>query len=169
MPTSFLCLISLRNANQDVKQSPKIKKYNQSKSERPHKHWTCVRSDGRWQFEKNYSCFCRQSDSVSSSTATFTSYTSDLFSCFQIELLTLLFLNSLAEEAKAKAFEERSATIRGHHVRAVSKVTSRLNEISRINVPLNIVAYRLPYIALELIQIKYCRLGFIKTKSSYMV
>uniref|UniRef100_A0A3P9IIB5 Centromere protein W n=1 Tax=Oryzias latipes TaxID=8090 RepID=A0A3P9IIB5_ORYLA len=38
-----------------------------------------------------------------------------------IELLTLLFLNSLAEEAKAKAFEERSATIRGHHVRAVSK------------------------------------------------
>uniref|UniRef100_A0A3P9LNK6 Uncharacterized protein n=1 Tax=Oryzias latipes TaxID=8090 RepID=A0A3P9LNK6_ORYLA len=27
----------------------------------------------------------------------------------------------LAEEAKAKAFEERSATIRGHHVRAVSK------------------------------------------------
>ena len=40
----------------------------------------------------------------------------------QIELLTLLFLSSLAEEAKAKAFEEKSATIRAQHVRAVSKV-----------------------------------------------
>ncbi|MEQ2169218.1 hypothetical protein GOODEAATRI_022900 [Goodea atripinnis] len=39
----------------------------------------------------------------------------------RIELMTLLFLNSLAEEAKAKAFEEKSATIRVHHVRAVSK------------------------------------------------
>ncbi|XP_035534072.1 centromere protein W [Morone saxatilis] len=38
-----------------------------------------------------------------------------------IELLTLLFLNSLAEEAKAKAFEEKCATIRGQHVKAVSK------------------------------------------------
>uniref|UniRef100_A0A2I4BI30 Centromere protein W n=1 Tax=Austrofundulus limnaeus TaxID=52670 RepID=A0A2I4BI30_AUSLI len=38
-----------------------------------------------------------------------------------IELLTLMYLNSLAEEAKAKAFEEKSATIRGHHVKAVSK------------------------------------------------
>ncbi|KAK5620255.1 hypothetical protein CRENBAI_026552 [Crenichthys baileyi] len=38
-----------------------------------------------------------------------------------IELMTLLFLNSLAEEAKAKAFEEKSATIRVDHVRAVSK------------------------------------------------
>ncbi|XP_075904510.1 centromere protein W [Nelusetta ayraudi] len=38
-----------------------------------------------------------------------------------IELLTLLFMNSLAEEAKAKAFEERSATIRGHHLKAVAK------------------------------------------------
>ncbi|XP_053193507.1 centromere protein W [Scomber japonicus] len=38
-----------------------------------------------------------------------------------IELLTLLFLSSLAEEAKAKAFEEKSATIRAHHVKAVSK------------------------------------------------
>lgn len=42
---------------------------------------------------------------------------------FQIELLTLLFLNSLAEEAKTKAFEERSATIRAQHVKAVSKVS----------------------------------------------
>ena len=41
----------------------------------------------------------------------------------QIELLTLLFLSSLAEEAKAKAFEEKSATIRAHHVKAVSKVS----------------------------------------------
>ncbi|KAL6095670.1 centromere protein W [Pungitius pungitius] len=38
-----------------------------------------------------------------------------------IELLALLFLNSLAEEAKSKAFEEKSATIRAHHLRAVSK------------------------------------------------
>ncbi|XP_054474983.1 centromere protein W [Anoplopoma fimbria] len=38
-----------------------------------------------------------------------------------IELLTLLFLNSLAEEAKSKAFEEKSATIRAHHLKAVSK------------------------------------------------
>ncbi|XP_024147038.1 centromere protein W [Oryzias melastigma] len=38
-----------------------------------------------------------------------------------IELLTLVFLNSLAEQAKAAAFEERSATIREHHVKAVSK------------------------------------------------
>ncbi|XP_031722085.1 centromere protein W [Anarrhichthys ocellatus] len=38
-----------------------------------------------------------------------------------IELLTLLFLNSLAEEAKSKAFEEKSATIRAHHLRAISK------------------------------------------------
>uniref|UniRef100_A0A3Q3X448 Centromere protein W n=1 Tax=Mola mola TaxID=94237 RepID=A0A3Q3X448_MOLML len=40
-----------------------------------------------------------------------------------IELLTLLFLNSLAEEAKAKAFEEKSATIRAQHLKAVSKVS----------------------------------------------
>ncbi|XP_044025269.1 centromere protein W [Siniperca chuatsi] len=38
-----------------------------------------------------------------------------------IELLTLLFLSSLAEEAKAKAFEEKSAMIRAQHVKAVSK------------------------------------------------
>ncbi|TDH00295.1 hypothetical protein EPR50_G00186980 [Perca flavescens] len=38
-----------------------------------------------------------------------------------IELLTLVFLSSLAEEAKAKAFEEKSATIRAQHLRAVSK------------------------------------------------
>ncbi|XP_042359956.1 centromere protein W [Plectropomus leopardus] len=38
-----------------------------------------------------------------------------------IELLTLLFLRSLAEEARAKAFEEKSATVRAHHLRAVSK------------------------------------------------
>ncbi|XP_067338040.1 centromere protein W [Channa argus] len=37
------------------------------------------------------------------------------------ELLMLLFLSSLAEEAKAKAFEEKSATIRAQHVKAVSK------------------------------------------------
>ncbi|XP_069014825.1 centromere protein W [Embiotoca jacksoni] len=38
-----------------------------------------------------------------------------------IELLTLLFLNNLVEEAKTKAFEEKCATIRAQHVRAVSK------------------------------------------------
>ncbi|XP_029985179.1 centromere protein W [Sphaeramia orbicularis] len=38
-----------------------------------------------------------------------------------VELLTLMFLNSLAEEAKAKAFEEKSAIIRANHVKAVSK------------------------------------------------
>ncbi|KAM9840575.1 centromere protein W [Aulostomus maculatus] len=38
-----------------------------------------------------------------------------------IELLTLLFLSSLAEEAKTRAFEEKSATIRAQHLRAVSK------------------------------------------------
>ncbi|KAM9355864.1 centromere protein W [Pholidichthys leucotaenia] len=38
-----------------------------------------------------------------------------------VELLTLLFLNSLAEEAKIKAFEEKSATIRAHHIKTVSK------------------------------------------------
>lgn len=43
--------------------------------------------------------------------------------CFsKIELLTLVFLNTLAEEAKAKAFEEKSATIRAQHLKAVSKV-----------------------------------------------
>ncbi|KAI3364393.1 hypothetical protein L3Q82_011192 [Scortum barcoo] len=40
-----------------------------------------------------------------------------------IELLTLMFVSSLAEEAKAKAFEEKSATIRAQHLRAVSKVS----------------------------------------------
>ncbi|XP_020497730.2 centromere protein W [Labrus bergylta] len=38
-----------------------------------------------------------------------------------LELLTLVFVNSLAEEAKAKAFEEKSATIRAQHLKAVSK------------------------------------------------
>uniref|UniRef100_A0A3Q3KCU0 Centromere protein W n=1 Tax=Monopterus albus TaxID=43700 RepID=A0A3Q3KCU0_MONAL len=38
-----------------------------------------------------------------------------------LELLTLLFLNSLAEEAKAKSFEEKSTTIKAQHVRAVCK------------------------------------------------
>ncbi|CAJ1077175.1 centromere protein W [Xyrichtys novacula] len=38
-----------------------------------------------------------------------------------IELLTLMFVNSLAEEAKTKAFEEKSETIRAQHVKAVCK------------------------------------------------
>lgn len=46
-----------------------------------------------------------------------------------MELLTVLFLNNLAQEAKAKAFEERSATIRAHHVKAVAKVILQTVEI----------------------------------------
>ncbi|CAL1586254.1 unnamed protein product [Knipowitschia caucasica] len=38
-----------------------------------------------------------------------------------IELITLVFLNGLAEEAKTKAFEEKSATIRAQHLKAASK------------------------------------------------
>ncbi|XP_056284631.1 centromere protein W [Pseudoliparis swirei] len=38
-----------------------------------------------------------------------------------IELLVLLFLNSLAEEAKSKAFEEKSAKISAQHLKAISK------------------------------------------------
>ncbi|XP_020351560.1 centromere protein W [Oncorhynchus nerka] len=38
-----------------------------------------------------------------------------------VELNVLLFLHSLAEEARTKAFEEKSATIKAHHVKAVSK------------------------------------------------
>ncbi|KAF7667776.1 hypothetical protein LDENG_00048550 [Lucifuga dentata] len=38
-----------------------------------------------------------------------------------VEMAVLLFLKSLAEEARAKAFEEKSATIRAQHVRAVAK------------------------------------------------
>lgn len=41
----------------------------------------------------------------------------------QIELVMQMFIKSLAEQATARAFEEKSATIRGHHVRAVSKVS----------------------------------------------
>ncbi|XP_077409092.1 centromere protein W [Vanacampus margaritifer] len=38
-----------------------------------------------------------------------------------MELLTLIFLNNLAKEATTKAFEEKSSTIRPHHVKAVAK------------------------------------------------
>ncbi|XP_029903283.1 centromere protein W [Myripristis murdjan] len=38
-----------------------------------------------------------------------------------VELVILLFLNGLAEEARATAVEDRSATIRAKHLRAVSK------------------------------------------------
>nr|XP_049612672.1 centromere protein W [Syngnathus scovelli] len=38
-----------------------------------------------------------------------------------MELLTLLFLNNLAQEGKAKAFEQKSGTIRAHHVKAIVK------------------------------------------------
>lgn len=61
-------------------------------------------------------------------TANVAKITNKLFSLFpQIELLTLLFVNSLAEEAKAKAFEERSSMIRAQHLRAVSKVSLTLS------------------------------------------
>ncbi|XP_008311078.1 centromere protein W [Cynoglossus semilaevis] len=38
-----------------------------------------------------------------------------------IELLTLMFIKSLAEEAKSNAFEEKSATIRARNLKAVAK------------------------------------------------
>ncbi|XP_034555092.1 centromere protein W-like [Notolabrus celidotus] len=38
-----------------------------------------------------------------------------------IELVTLLFVKSLAEEAKTKAIEEKSSTIRTEHLKAVCK------------------------------------------------
>ncbi|XP_034018052.1 centromere protein W [Thalassophryne amazonica] len=38
-----------------------------------------------------------------------------------VELAAVLFLNSLAEEARGKAFEEKTAIIKAHHVRAVGK------------------------------------------------
>ena len=34
-----------------------------------------------------------------------------------------MFLHRLAEESRAKAFEEKSGTIKSHHIKAVSKVT----------------------------------------------
>ncbi|CAL8316619.1 unnamed protein product [Merluccius merluccius] len=39
-----------------------------------------------------------------------------------VELGLLLFLNTLAVEARSNAFEEKSATIRAQHLMAVSKV-----------------------------------------------
>ncbi|XP_012692925.1 centromere protein W [Clupea harengus] len=38
-----------------------------------------------------------------------------------VQLDLLLFLHRLTEEARAKAFEEKSATIKAHHVQAVAK------------------------------------------------
>ncbi|XP_077601180.1 centromere protein W [Stigmatopora nigra] len=38
-----------------------------------------------------------------------------------IELVTLLFLNDLAQEARTKACEEKSTIIRSHHIKAVAK------------------------------------------------
>lgn len=38
-----------------------------------------------------------------------------------VELGLLVFLNALAVEARTKAFQEKSATIRPHHLLAVSK------------------------------------------------
>ncbi|XP_028834616.1 centromere protein W [Denticeps clupeoides] len=38
-----------------------------------------------------------------------------------VQLNLLLVLHRLAEESRAKAFEEKSGTIRAHHVRAVAK------------------------------------------------
>ncbi|KAM9552138.1 centromere protein W-like [Salvelinus alpinus] len=43
-----------------------------------------------------------------------------------VELNVLLFLHSLAEEARTKAFEEKSATIKAHHVKAVSKTEGQI-------------------------------------------
>ncbi|CAL8393578.1 unnamed protein product [Gadus morhua 'NCC'] len=39
-----------------------------------------------------------------------------------VELGFLLFLNKLAVEARTKAFEDKSLTIRAHHLPAISKM-----------------------------------------------
>lgn len=44
--------------------------------------------------------------------------------CIQVQLNLLLFLHQLAEESRVKAFEEKSATIKVRHVKAVAKVFS---------------------------------------------
>ncbi|XP_076021383.1 centromere protein W isoform X2 [Genypterus blacodes] len=41
------------------------------------------------------------------------------------EMVMLLFLNQLAEESRAKACEDKSATIRAQHVCAVAKVLKK--------------------------------------------
>ncbi|XP_030639199.1 centromere protein W [Chanos chanos] len=38
-----------------------------------------------------------------------------------VQLNLLLVLHRLAEESRAKAFEEKTATVKSHHIRAVSK------------------------------------------------
>lgn len=42
----------------------------------------------------------------------------------QVQLNLLLVLHRLAEESRIKAFEEKTATIKVHHVKAVAKVSS---------------------------------------------
>lgn len=42
----------------------------------------------------------------------------------QVQLNLLLVLHRLAEESRIKAFEEKMATIKVHHVKAVAKVSS---------------------------------------------
>uniref|UniRef100_A0A6Q2ZNT2 Centromere protein W n=1 Tax=Esox lucius TaxID=8010 RepID=A0A6Q2ZNT2_ESOLU len=46
-----------------------------------------------------------------------------------VELNVLLFLHSLAEEARTKAFEEKSATIKACHVKAVCKRRIRKSKL----------------------------------------
>lgn len=41
----------------------------------------------------------------------------------QVQLNLLLVLHRLAEESRIKAFEEKTATIKVHHVKAVAKVS----------------------------------------------
>ncbi|KAJ8347975.1 hypothetical protein SKAU_G00265640 [Synaphobranchus kaupii] len=38
-----------------------------------------------------------------------------------VQLNVLMFLHRLAEESRTKAFEEKSAIIKPHHIKAVSK------------------------------------------------
>ncbi|TSQ69484.1 Centromere protein W [Bagarius yarrelli] len=42
-----------------------------------------------------------------------------------VQLNLLLVLHRLAEESRIKAFEEKTATIKGHHIKAVAKVSSQ--------------------------------------------
>ncbi|KAK9960838.1 hypothetical protein ABG768_008672 [Culter alburnus] len=56
------------------------------------------------------------------------------------QLNLLVVLHRLAEESKVKAFEEKSATIKVHHVRAVAKVSSTTRIIKPIKKPITALA-----------------------------
>uniref|UniRef100_A0A8C1GX27 Uncharacterized protein n=1 Tax=Cyprinus carpio TaxID=7962 RepID=A0A8C1GX27_CYPCA len=55
------------------------------------------------------------------------------------QLNLLVVLHRLAEESRVKAFEEKSATIKVHHVRAVAKVSNTTIIIKLIKMPLSCI------------------------------